>query len=344
MVSYKSIKDFLKKNNILVKNDSNDYIHNNELLNNFDEMIKIINHSLISSINGHGNFIEFVLVYSPSEQVIKYFINKIDNLINCCGIHGSALHAIVLNDKCDKVNDIITYLITEKNISINLKNDKNYTPFELACILEHYNVCEFLIENGANIEIKAFLNACFSGSLNSVNYLISKNCDVNICDNNGNTLIHLLAIKYVQNKDNNILNMMKCLVLNNLNCEKANTYGDTAIHIICEINNCGLIDLLFTKNYNFNIKNNDGCTPLLICLKHGYFKHCMYLLNKYDSIIDDMMHMLKQHSNEHKNMKLNDLEADAIVALRVYIFKNNNLNNKEHEKLVNIIHTKLFVC
>ena len=49
--------------------------------------------------------------------------------------------------------------------------------------------------------------------------------------------------------------------------------GDTLLHIACVANKVHIVNYLFTKhNFNPNVKNNAGETPLILALKHCVYK------------------------------------------------------------------------
>ena len=65
----------------------------------------------------------------------------------------------------------------------------------LAALHGHLNVVEFLVQNGANINLAdnngntALMSAAFNGYLNVVEFLFQNGANINLANNNGNTAL-----------------------------------------------------------------------------------------------------------------------------------------------------------
>jgi ankyrin repeat protein len=99
------------------------------------------------------------------------------------------LSLVCMYGKLELVN-----IILDNNINIINEYDKiQLTPLIQSCIENHYEIVEFLIEKGANVDLKgrdgmnALMIASHRGYLDIVKLLIYKKSDVNLKNNAGYT-------------------------------------------------------------------------------------------------------------------------------------------------------------
>ena len=86
--------------------------------------------------------------------------------------------------------------ITTNPETINLPDEKGFTPLVLATYLGHKEVTECLIDHGADLNYQdpmmgmtALMGVCFKGSLELAKLLIEKGADPSIQNENGETAL-----------------------------------------------------------------------------------------------------------------------------------------------------------
>jgi ankyrin repeat protein len=133
-------------------------------------------------------------------------------------INESLLHLAVSNGNVDSVQLLIDY-----EADIHVRNRFGYSLFDYAAHYGHIDMLEFLISKGANmnaIEIDwgkhAIHIAACSGSIDSMQWLLDHDIDVDIKDGSGHTPLHwaayydeIDAVRFLISKGANVNNMNK---------------------------------------------------------------------------------------------------------------------------------------
>jgi ankyrin repeat protein len=98
-----------------------------------------------------------------------------------------------------------------------------YTPLYLASFKENYELCELLLEYGANIndsscKENALYNACNTGNYKLCKLFIDRGADINILTNYGDTVLEgAMMCGCFHYKDEDILKICKLLIDNGIN-------------------------------------------------------------------------------------------------------------------------------
>jgi len=190
--------------------------------------------------------------------------NKFD-IVNAKTVDGwTTLHIAVFNNQYE-----IAKCLLEHGSNINAGKDE-YTPLYIACQDGHFDIVKLLVEMGANIDklsngFTPIHIACQYGHIEIVDYLLSKGANV-VVQNDIEGKFHLLH---------------------------------TAVN--AEENSYEMIEFLLTKNFDVNVKNSRGMTPLHICAQYNKNEIAKYLINvgKADIECED-----------------NDLNTPLIIAAR----------------------------
>lgn len=167
----------------------------------------------------------------------------------------------ILHDLIDqnKDNIFIKIKIRENLNEVNSFDSLGYAPIHKAVIKGNFEIVDFLLNNGAQINIKHLMIgatplhlAVFHKNTLLVKLLLSRGADVNSTDNELNTPLHQA---YMLDNNNDILNL-----LNNfegINRSLINEDGLTPIEILMNKVQKQQIQNNFNSNFNNDDKNND---------------------------------------------------------------------------------------
>lgn len=134
-------------------------------------------------------------------------------------------HEYMQNNLAD--DEYMIKFLIDNGYDINKKDIHGYTPLSIAVFIYDKKKAEILLRLGAN---------------------------PNICDNYGNTPLHLISL-YVSEISN-------LLIKKGAYVDYQNNNGNTPLHRALESSNINLIRLLLSNGARLNIKNNEGITPL----------------------------------------------------------------------------------
>jgi ankyrin repeat protein len=192
------------------------------------------------------------------------------------------LHAMAYSQK---ENDIYTYFI-KKGVDVNLQDNNGASPFMNAANSNSLEVIKFLSASVKDINLKdkkgrsALVMAVNRNSLDVVEFLLEKGADIHITDLDKNTLSYYLVNNFSVKKPKGFENKLKLLEKNGLVVHRAQSSGNTLLHIATERNNLDLLKRLASFNIDVSIKNNEGLTALQIgAMKAKDTKILQYLIH-----------------------------------------------------------------
>nr|CAB3267276.1 transient receptor potential cation channel subfamily A member 1 homolog [Phallusia mammillata] len=187
----------------------------------------------------------------PLKEIQRSSPNRFDKPSHMKNVDGIGLHEIAregdVNKMRKKIQKLNPSIVTEH---INKKNDCGQTALHCAVLFDHFEMCFLLVEHGA---------------------------DVNICDNEGQTALHKVAL-----------------------CTSKFFYQ--AVLII------ELVKYLLEKGARIDIRNIDGCTPFYCAAKCGYLETMELLLNEL---------IYFTHAEEYKHGQDKNLSNSSIVAEQI---------------------------
>lgn len=164
------------------------------------------------------------------------------------------LEILLINNKIE----IIKELLINDNIFLNIFDTDNNPIIFIPIKYNYYNILEILLDyNNVGISLLDLKNnnglncLLYSIMLNNIyitKLILKKNYNFDISDNNENAILHYIA-KYSD------LDTIILFNLNNLNINKQNKYGETALHIAINHNNDNIVNFLIKSNINLDIKD-----------------------------------------------------------------------------------------
>ena len=111
--------------------------------------------------------------------------------------------------KACKEGDVkIAKTLIEKGANVNMKNKDGLTPFMIASFCRNVEICNFLLEEGVNMEevvnmegdtLLIFASRCVN--IEVIKFLIEKGADIEVSDNQGRYYYHFLHKEYREEID-----------------------------------------------------------------------------------------------------------------------------------------------
>lgn len=260
------------------------------VLDNFRECLKTGNNEGVMHIINNTNV--------SQEYVIKYTLMHV---LVCFGI--------------DRVRKYVPLLL-EKGADINAESLK-WTPISLAIKIEDVEVAEYLLDNGASLNVRpnhgdtCMSWACFNrdlpmikllhrhgcaldeydecdvlhnffqagrlGDIEIIDYFLQNGQDINRLEY-GQTILHMCC-------KNGYYETVKYLEKQGLNIYDNDAFNNTNLHLAAHGSNIDLIRYLVEdKGFNVNARNYKNETPLFFCFRlHGKKKRVSGILREYEN-------------------------------------------------------------
>lgn len=140
------------------------------------------------------------------------------------------LYEAIKNNQLDVIKNKIN-----KGLSVNFQDKAGNTLLHYACLDNKIDIAKFLVENGANIEAKendGFRPIHVNHSPEFVYFFLSKGVNINSQTNEGDTILHMLAIQEIKSEKEyeERINFLKDLIENGANPNVENNTGEKPFH------------------------------------------------------------------------------------------------------------------
>jgi len=252
--------------------------------------------------------------------VLHYLLGRKDVNVNIKGQHGYTLLHVACNNLISLPLETFRLLIETMVFDINAQDNDNNTPLHCALRQFYRNrpdvtVLRYLLTHkNVNINIKGkYGNTLLHAACLKINYLPLDmfkllvevlGCDVNARDDYGYTPIHIILEQFNPADANDISALMYLLTHQDVNGNVSNEFGSNLLHIACGNVNILPLDvfkfLIETKCCDVNGLDDDYNTPIQVALqkiepKRGDVKVVTYLLTQKSvniNVIDEMGHNL----------------------------------------------------
>uniref|UniRef100_A0A4W3GKR7 Transient receptor potential cation channel, subfamily A, member 1a n=1 Tax=Callorhinchus milii TaxID=7868 RepID=A0A4W3GKR7_CALMI len=181
-----------------------------------------------------------------------------------------------------KVVKLILSKFTAANSILNVLDDVKQTPLHKAAMYDHSHLVEYLIEQGAEMNIvdcetrTPLLWAASRGSWKSVKVLLARGANVKIKNDAGCNFFHLTLLQPggLKNLGQEILS---CEYIQELLYDQ-DIDGCTPLHYACRQGLLDSVDKIMNLKMCLHIKTKDKKTPLHFAAGYGRLKTCQRLL------------------------------------------------------------------
>ena len=160
-------------------------------------------------------------------------------------------------------------------------NTAEYPPLHEAARQGDFNKVKRLISEGVYINYgddngrTAFFHALAKYHYDIADYLLSKGANINARDNENQTLMHIIC-------DNNYCKceLLEYLISHGANKDLKDIYGQTPLHLACFSGTFQMVECLVSQGAKKQLKNNRGQTPLHLACLSGDLDKVKYLISR----------------------------------------------------------------
>lgn len=232
--------------------------------------------------------------------------------------HGkTALHLAAESNDLPQVQRLLS-----QGADINARVDfNNSTPLLLAAINNiddsHFNLCEILLKNGADTEVRrkwdktAFYFLAENGNLKIIQLFLNYKADVHAVTKKGENLLLQAAYNY------NNWEVMKLLIDLGLDINHKNNSKETPLHIAAAYNknesHLKIIELLLKNGADVDARDSSGLTPLYNLVRRSNIKVVQLYLNfkpDLNTFKESGCNLLSSAVSFNKNMDVLQLIID----------------------------------
>lgn len=218
-----------------------------------------------ASYRGHAGIVRYLLAHGA-------YVNAFDTTTSLASIHFAAKfgHLEVLRALCENGANVDDWG--------NFLSDKRVSPLCLAARYSSFQVVDYLISKGANVNFKDSDNwtplhyAVLAGSLPRVQSLVEHGALVNsVCNaNDQRSPLHCAA-------NSGYLDIAKYLVEKGADVNLANNIGQTPLHVAVKTKHADVAKFLVSKGSYSGRRDNDGKTPEDLAVANGDYALAQYL-------------------------------------------------------------------
>ncbi|MDR1398796.1 MAG: ankyrin repeat domain-containing protein [Treponema sp.] len=202
-------------------------------------------------------------------------------------VHAESARSLILADAVptNMANTIIyTYFAPAVlNANYNYRINDGITPLHAASREGHIGFMEFLIEQGADVNIKnasgstPLHEAVRSGKIDAIKVLLASQSDINAQDARGNSVLHLAIRDVPLDTHREIVNLL--LAQPRINPSLWDEYGDSPLHATITLKkDPEIIKALLKKGSDVNVRNIEGKTPLYVAIEQNRPQYITVLL------------------------------------------------------------------
>lgn len=210
-------------------------------------------------------------IFSGDINAVKLFLPHIDNITKPTCLYNPSLFYAIFNDDTQMIQFLIDH---GANVNFPTNLSMRETPIQEALLRGKINSAQKLIDNGAiinkDIGFQSLQLAVKSLNIEVVKFLIDNKYTVNFQNEDGNTILHLMAMGIVEK---NLKNIQTYIEKKEYIKRFPDTYvkAQKQLHRLKEHfeNYPKIANLLITSGADTNLKNKDGKTPFIIASENN---------------------------------------------------------------------------
>ncbi|XP_071084549.1 serine/threonine-protein phosphatase 6 regulatory ankyrin repeat subunit B-like [Haliotis cracherodii] len=245
----------------LVDNDDDSLLHNACYGSNTAIVQHLVSPSNINTRGQNGWTPVMTAALQGHQSVFDLLVSKNADLTLMDNEGNSLLH-----NACYGGNTaIVQYLVSPSNV--NTRGHHGKTPVMMAAFKGHQSVFDLLVSKNADLTLvdndgnSLLYLACFGGNTAIVQYLVSPS-NVNTRGKNGWTPVMMAAFKGHQS-------VFELLVSTNADLTLVDNNGDILLHNACFGGNTAIVQYLVSPS-NVNIRGQNGWTPVMVAACKGH--------------------------------------------------------------------------
>ena len=181
---------------------------------------------VFASFDGHLKVVELLLQYGA----------RADGVVKIYDVFGSEM-TTALVATCERGHLSVAKCLVENGADIHVEASGATTPLQLAAHDGNSVMIDFLLEEGVNPNARDLKGrtachyaAAWSGSVESVKRLLDAQCDLELTDNTGQTVLHYAVDGFFPEAE-----MIELLLDRGADASAKNNYGETARNILRRI-------------------------------------------------------------------------------------------------------------
>ncbi|XP_071082120.1 uncharacterized protein [Haliotis cracherodii] len=303
----------------LVNNDGDSLLHAACQGGNKAIVQHLVSPSIINTRGQNGYTPIMIAAVFGHQSVFDLLVSKQADLTLVNNNGDSLLHVA-----CQGGNRaIVQHLVSTSNI--NARGQKGYTPIMITAVCGHQSVFDLLVSKQADMTLvdnngnSSLHFACQGGNKAIVQHLVSPS-NINTRGQNGYTPIMMAALKGHQS-------VFDLLVSKQADLTLVNNHGDSLLHVACQGGNRAIVQYLVSPS-NINTRGQNGYTPIMMAALKGHQSVFDLLVSKQadltlvDNNGDSLLHVACQGGNR------------AIVQ---YLVSPSNINTRGQNGLIPIM-------
>lgn len=207
-----------------------------------------------------ADFIFRMAAIGGSLSVCKYLVD--DGQADPNKKRGKEQKSLLISSSENGRSEIVSFLLTLKNIDIELRDRKGQTALHWACLKDHPECVKILLKNGANIEVRdeigetPLIKAAQSGSVECASILLENGADIN-----GQSFYRMTPL-LVGARENNY-DVCEFLTSKGADVTLVEKSSMSVLHY--SANNLNLLKLFVRHGANVNYAMADGTKPIDWC-------------------------------------------------------------------------------
>lgn len=154
--------------------------------------------------------------------------------------------------------------------NLNASDSSGKTFLHKAVAQKDLELCNFLLENGADVNARDFYNntvlhysLLYGGTVEICKLLIDNGADLSATNSAKNTVLHTAIIQQVN------IELLQYIIDNGADVDAVNQANETLLHKAVRENNAAMVEFLIINDANVDALDNNGNSLLYCAADHG---------------------------------------------------------------------------